>query len=207
MMIAEEQHSGLLAHVPPGVKLAALFGLSLLLFLLRAPAGLGALAALVGLAALLLSPRSVAQWLRAWPLLFTIAVVVLWTAFAESPGAALVALLRLGTLSLFATLVTTTTTIGQFIDTITRMARPLERLGLANAGDIGLAIGLVIRFIPEVRARYGAIADAHRARGLSMRLSTLVVPMVIGTLQSADDIAAAIDARSIRSENPRKKEG
>ncbi|RYD46046.1 MAG: energy-coupling factor transporter transmembrane protein EcfT, partial [Sphingomonadales bacterium] len=100
--------------------------------------------------------------------------------------------------------VTATTTIGEFIETITAMARPLERLGIANARDIGLAIGLVIRFVPEVQARYVAVADAHRARGLKLRFSTVLVPLVIGTLQSADDIADAIDARCIRAEFPEK---
>jgi biotin transport system permease protein len=33
-----------------------------------------------------------------------------------------------------------------------------------------------------------------------MRLSTVIVPMVIGTMQSADEIANAIDARCIRSQ-------
>jgi biotin transport system permease protein len=123
-----------------------------------------------------------------------------WTAYANSFEAASIVLMRLGSLSLFATVITATTTIGQFIDTITRAAQPFEAIGIGNARDIGLAIGLVIRFVPEVHARYKSVAEAHRARGLKMRLSTVIVPMVIGTMQSADEIANAIDARCIRSQ-------
>ncbi len=199
MNLEGAQGDGAMHRLPPAAKLLALFGLSVLLFVSDSPVLLGGIAGLVLAGSLLFCRAALVQWLKSWPLLLTIAVVVLWTAYADSPRAALVVLLRLGALSLFATAVTVTTSAGQFIDTITALARPLERLGLCDARDIGLAIGLVIRFVPEVHARYRAVADAHRARGLKLRVSTVVVPMVIGVIRSADEIADAIDARSIRS--------
>lgn len=189
----------LIDKISPRVKLIALFCLSVLLFSTKSVTILGAVFAVILIAAIILCRAALAQWLRAWPLLLTIGIVVIWTAYAVNINAAAIVLLRLVTLSLFATVITVTTTIGQFIDTITRFARPLEKIGLANARDIGLAIGLVIRFVPDVLERYRAVADAHRARGLKMRLSTVIAPMVVGTLQSAEDIADAIDARNIRS--------
>lgn len=201
MIFSNTSDGGPLQRLPTTAKLAALFALSILLFALRDVIILGIIAGLIVLLCLTLCRPALLHWLKSWALLLTIAVVVAWTAFATGLEAALLVLLRLGSLSLFATLVTTTTTIGAFIDTITRLAQPLERIGLANARDIGLSIGLVIRFIPEVHARYRAVSDAHRARGLKLRISTVLAPMVIGTLQSADDIANAIDARGIRS-NP-----
>ena len=206
MNFSDAREDGPIQRLPTAAKLAALFGLSIAVFAIEAPAVLAAIAGAVLLVSLLLCRAGLVQWLRAWPLLLTIAVVVAWTAHATGPWAALTVLLRLGSLSLFATIVTTTTTIGQFIDTITAFARPLERIGIANARDIGLSIGLVIRFIPEVHARYKDVADAHRARGLRMGFSTLLVPMMIGTLQSADEIANAIDARGIRSATTSKQE-
>ncbi len=200
MNFYETQGDGPAHRLPPAVKLIALFGLSVVLFTLKSPAVLGILTTLVIAGSLILSRAAVAQWLKSWPLLLTIAVVVIWTAYADSLQAASIVLMRLGSLSLFATVITATTSIGQFIDTITRAARPLEAIGIGNARDIGLAIGLVIRFVPEVHARYKSVAEAHRARGLKMRLSTVIVPMVIGTLQSADEIANAIDARCIRND-------
>lgn len=187
-------------RLPPAIKLIALFGFSLLLFAVQSPIVLAALAGMVLAATLALCRPALMQWLKAWPLLLTIVIVVVWTAVVTGPGPALVALLRLGSLSLFATVVTTTTSAGQFIETITALALPLERIGIGNARDIGLAIGLVIRFVPDMHARYGAIVDAHRARGLKPSVRTIIAPMLIGTLKSADDIADAIDARSIRAD-------
>lgn len=205
MNLSGFQGDGPIHRLPPAVKLIALFGLSVLLFVLKSPAVLACMAGLVAGGSLLFCRAAVVQWLKAWPLLLTIAVVVAWTAYAESFDAALIVLMRLGTLSLFATVITVTTSIGQFMETITAFARPLEKIGIGNARDIGLAIGLVIRFVPEVHARYKSVAEAHRARGLKMRPSTIIVPMVIGTMRSADEIANAIDARCIRPEQTERK--
>ncbi|WP_374833144.1 energy-coupling factor transporter transmembrane component T family protein [Paenochrobactrum pullorum] len=189
---------GLLYKLPASYKLLFLFVLSILLFATNSLVVLSVTAGIIFVTAIIMCRIAFKQWIQTWVLLLTIAVVVLWTAYAVGTQAALIVLLRLTTLSLFATIVTVTTSIGQFIDTITRFARPLERTGMVNARDIGLAIGLVIRFVPDVQERYRAVAEAHRARGLKLRLSTIIVPMVIGTLQSAEDIANAIDARNIR---------
>jgi biotin transport system permease protein len=75
---------------------------------------------------------------------------------------------------------------------------PLEKIGLVKAADIGLAVGLVVRFVPEIVSRYQAIREAHEARGLTIRVRTMLVPLIILTLRDADQIAAAIDARGIR---------
>jgi biotin transport system permease protein len=84
------------------------------------------------------------------------------------------------------------------MDEITSLARPLEKTGLVRADDIGLAVGLVIRFVPEILGRYTAIREAHISRGLKVRPATILVPLIILTLKDADNIAAAIDARGIR---------
>lgn len=199
MLIPDVQDIGPIHRVPPGAKLLALFALSVLLFALNSPMALAFVALTLIAATVLLCRPALMQWLRAWPLLLTIAALGLWTWLARGQDAAVIILLRLGTLTLFATTVTVTTSVGQFIDTITRMARPLERLGLANARDIGLAIGLVIRFVPEIHTRYRHVMDAHRARGLKVRPATIIVPMIISTMLSADEIANAIDARAIRT--------
>ena len=81
---------------------------------------------------------------------------------------------------------------------MTALARPLERAGLVRADDIGLAVGLVVRFVPEILSRYQAIREAHAARGLKLRPTTILVPLIILTLRDADNVAAAIDARGIR---------
>lgn len=204
MIVSDTPGTGPIDKLSPEIKLLALFAFSVLLFVLSSAVALAWCAGVVLAVTLLLCRQALLQWLKAWPLLLTIAALVLWTAFARGSEAASIVLFRLGSLSLFATVVTTTTTAGQFIETITRLAQPLEKLGLANARDIGLAIGLVIRFVPEVQARYRNVVDAHRARGLKLRPSTIIVPVVIATVLSAEEIANAIDARNIRSTPPKR---
>ncbi len=189
-----------LHRMPAGLKLASLAVISLALFTINHPAVL-AIAALVGLASHALLRISAAEiWRRMRPFVLIVVVVALFTGVFSGVTEGLVALFRLAALALFASLVTATTTTGDFIDVITRAAMPLERLGLLKASDVGLSIGLVIRFIPEILSRYEVIRDAHYARGLKPRPLSIIVPLIITTLRSADEIAAAIDARGIRSQ-------
>ncbi|TLX13174.1 energy-coupling factor transporter transmembrane protein EcfT [Rhizobium sp. MHM7A] len=135
---------------------------------------------------------------RLRPILLAIAVVGLFNLIFNPWQAALVPVLRLTALMLLAASVTATTTITEFIDEVTALARPLERTGRVRADDIGLALGLVLRFVPEIVDRYQAIREAHTARGLKVRPTSLLAPLIILTLKDADNVAAAIDARRIR---------
>lgn len=182
----------------PGVKLGALAVSSLGLFSIGSWEVLAA-AAVVGLVGhALLRITMMQAWRRMRPFALIIVVVALFTASLNSPMEGLVTFFRLTALALFASLVTATTTTGDFIDVITRVAMPFERLGIVKAQDVGLSIGLVIRFVPEILGRYEAIRDAHHARGLKLRPVSVLVPLIITTLKGADDIASAIDARGIR---------
>ncbi|MEV4608293.1 energy-coupling factor transporter transmembrane protein EcfT [Neorhizobium sp. LMR1-1-1.1] len=189
-----------LHRLPAAVKLAALAVISLVLFMID-NAGFLASAALAGLAGHALLRISAAEiWRRMRPFALIVVAVALFTVTFNGTAEGLTAFFRLAALALFASLVTATTTTGDFIDVITRAAMPLERLGILKARDVGLSIGLVIRFVPEILSRYEVIRDAHYARGLKPRPVSLIVPLIITTLQSADEIAAAIDARGIRSQ-------
>ena len=192
------QGESLLHRLPPRLKLACLLAVSLAVFLTRSPLVLGAamLASAGVYASLRIGWRQ--SWLRLRPILITIAAVATATMLLNSTAEGIVVLLRLTTLMLFAAAVTATTPVSAFMEEVTGAARPLEKLGLINAADIGLAVGLVIRFVPEVVSRYQSLAEAHRARGLKLRPATAIVPLIIQTLKSADEIAAAIDARGIR---------
>ncbi|WP_064710908.1 energy-coupling factor transporter transmembrane component T family protein [Rhizobium bangladeshense] len=135
---------------------------------------------------------------RLRPILLAIAVVGLFNLIFNPWQAALLPVLRLTALMLLAASVTGTTSITEFIDEVTALARPLERTGGVRADDIGLALGLVLRFVPEIVNRYQAIREAHTARGLKVRPTSLLAPLIILTLKDADNVAAAIDARRIR---------
>jgi biotin transport system permease protein len=190
--------NSLLHRLSARVKLIGLATTSIILIVVQSPVLLGAstLAAAALYASVGLGWRQ--SWLRLKPVLLTILIVAVFAFFVNSAEEAAVISLRLTTLVLLAAAVTATTTIGEFVDEITLAARPLERLGLVRASDIGLAVGLVIRFVPEVLGRYQAIRDAHDARGLKVRPLTVAVPLIILTLKNADDVAAAIDARGVR---------
>lgn len=131
-------------------------------------------------------------------IVFAIAVLALATWYFNGWHEALALTLRLMALVLLAAAITATTTISAFMDEITVLLQPLERLGLVRAADVSLALGLVLRFVPEILDRYEGIREAHRARGLPIRPLTLFVPLIILTLKDADTIAMAIDARGFR---------
>lgn len=185
-------------RLSPRTKLLALAILGIALFLTRALLPL-ALAMMVGA---VLYARLGMPWrpalARLRPVFLTIVIVAIFNLAFHSPNEAMVTLFRLTALMLFAATVTATTGIADFIDEVTALVRPLERLGLLKAADVGLAIGLVIRFVPDIIGRYAAIREAHAARGLKVRPLTLLAPLIILTLRDADNIAAAIDARGFR---------
>lgn len=189
---------GFLHRLPVRAKLAVLAGLGIALFLTRNPLilAVGPVAGALVYFTLGLPWRAALRRLR--PVFLTIVVVALFSFLVNSAEEALLQLLRLTTLMLFAATVTATTTVSAFMEEIARLARPFERLGLVKADDIGLAFGLTVRFVPEIVSRYEAIRDAHRARGLPVRPLTLIAPLIILTLKEADQIAAAIDARGLR---------
>lgn len=191
----------LLHRTPAGLKLALLAVVSMGLFATR---DVAVLAAMTLLACVLywrcgMGWRAALSGLR--PIFLMICAIALFHLVFSSWQEAAVALFRLSALMLAAATVTATTRIGDFIDTITTLASPLERLGLLRAADVGLAVGLVVRFVPEILSRYEAIRDAHRARGVPVRITTLLVPLVISTLREADAVADAIDARGLRRHN------
>ncbi|MBB3392431.1 biotin transport system permease protein [Rhizobium sp. BK275] len=187
-----------LHRLSPRAKILALFLLGFVLFLSN---NLLLLAVVMLLTVLIY--RSVGMPVkesaaRLKPIFLTIAFVALVTLIVNPWHQAFATLLRLTGLMLFAAAVTATTTIAQFMDEITTLVRPLERTGWVRADDVGLAVGLVLRFVPEIIARYHAISEAHAARGLKLRPTTILTPLIILTLRDADNVAAAIDARGIR---------
>ena len=71
----------------------------------------------------------------------------------------------------------------------------LRAIGV-NPAKVSLAISLALRFIPVLAAVTSEVREAQRARGLDANILAIAVPVVVRTLKMADDIAAAIEARS-----------
>ena len=190
----------LMHRTKPSVKIAGLAIVAVLIFLTRDPRFLVPALVAAGLLYFSLGQPLRAALLPLKPVFLTIAIVGLFHLLLTSAEEAMVTVLRLSTLMLLGAAVTATTTVSAFIDTISKAAAPLERIGLVKASDIGLSVGLVVRFVPEILSRYEAIREAHRARGLRPKISTLLGPLIIATLRDADNIAEAIDARGIRGQ-------
>lgn len=144
-----------------------------------------------------LSPGEALRRLR--PTLVSVALLMALNLFFMPPAEVGVLTLRILGLVFLAAAVTAATPLAAMMEAVNGFARPLERMGLVRPNDAGLAMGLAIRFVPEIVARTHALREAHRARGLRLRPLTLLGPLVIGTLREADAVAAAIDARGLRA--------
>ncbi|MDQ1197783.1 energy-coupling factor transporter transmembrane protein EcfT [Agrobacterium sp. SORGH_AS 787] len=199
--------TGWLYRLSPRIKLLTLAAFSAGLFLTRDPLilSLAVILAVLILWQAHLGLRGTLSRLR--PVFLTIALIAAFSVLLIPFMDATITLLRLSALTLLATAITASVNISQFMDEITYALRPLEKLGLANAADVGLAVGLVVRFVPEIISRYHTLSDAHRARGSRVRLTSILVPLVIMTLKDADAIADAIDARGFRGQTSLKQKG
>jgi biotin transport system permease protein len=192
--------STFLHRMPVRTKLLGLMISGLALFFVGNPFVLGLALLLTATVYLRLGLAPGEAFRRLRPVLFTIAFFGLVNIFVLSPHEALVSTVRLLAILFLAASVTATTTIADFIETLTALLMPLERMGLMKAADGGLAFGLVLRFVPEIANRYEMLKEAHAARGLTLKPHRIIGPLIISTLKEADHIAQAIDARGIRGQ-------
>ncbi len=184
------------AHrVPAGAKLAALAVVTTGLFWLSAPQGMAL--ALAGTAAVYLTgglPFAAAglRLLRPlWPFVVIVGLWHLWT--SDLTGGAVI-LLRMITAVGLANFVTMTTRLSDMLGVIERLARPLQRFGLSPR-RLGLAVALVIRFIPVMLDRLDQIGASWRARSPRRPRWRVLVPATLAALDDADRVAEALRAR------------
>lgn len=184
-----------LHRLPAGAKLLGLFALGIGLFLTRDGLLLGA-AALAALA-LLLSLRVPAGLLlrQLGMTLALLAFLVAANAWLVTPEEGLVVGLRLLTLVTAATAVTYATRPGALIAAFQGVLSPFGPRGRWLAFHLGLALALVLRFIPEVLYRIRELREAMAARGIAGRPLRLVVPLAVRLLRSADEVGLALEAR------------
>ncbi|ODN69701.1 energy-coupling factor transporter transmembrane component T family protein [Methylobrevis pamukkalensis] len=123
------------------------------------------------------------------------ALVALGNLAVGQPGNALVAALRVLALMSAAAAVSLTTPMDAILGLIERGLAPFGPRGRRAAAWLGLAVGLVLRLVPQIFAEIGLIREAQAARGLRVSPLHLVVPLVIRNLVRADDIAEALEAR------------
>lgn len=188
--------------LPAGVKLVGLVTSSLVLL------GLGDYRILLGvlaLVALLYVNFGRDGWMRLLalrpllPLLLIVGALQGYSAGWEA-GAAVV--LRLVAMVLLADLVTMSTTMSALMEAI---EPPLRALGprLVNPKKVSLAVALVLRFVPVLMTRWQARREAWQARSNRRVPLRLVAAFVAETLQLADQVAEALDARGFDAVSPR----
>ena len=186
-------------RIPAGAKLLALCGCGTgLMFVDDWRIMAGALALTFFLHVFARIPRSrILSQLK--PLAWVLVPLFLFQGYSESwPFAALV-VLRIAALVLFAALVTLTTRSEALIESIETALRPFTRFGV-DPTKVGLAFSLALRFIYVIGQHVSDVRDAQRARGLGRNPIALVLPLVIRTLKTANEVADAIDARTIGPE-------
>ncbi|AXI24320.1 Cobalt transport protein [Cardinium endosymbiont of Sogatella furcifera] len=103
--------------------------------------------------------------------------------------------LRACNIVLFASWILLTTSYLDIIEGLATLLKPLAYVGIKPA-KVSLAVTLAIRFMPVIHNTFKEIKMAQKARGIDKSFITILIPALIKTIKMADDIAAAITARS-----------
>ncbi|MEP7160391.1 MAG: energy-coupling factor transporter transmembrane protein EcfT [Dermatophilaceae bacterium] len=188
-----------LHRAPPGLKVAVLAVLMLLLVALGGPVAMGAAALLVtGLYALARIPARVA-WAQVWPLRWFVLLLVAFQLFSASWVSAVVVCANLVVAVAAASLVTLTTRVEDMRESVTRALVRLRRLGLRGIDPerAGLLIALTIRSIPVIVGLSETARQARVARGLERSVRAFVTPLVVRTVRHADRVGEALIARGV----------
>ncbi|TDH39293.1 energy-coupling factor transporter transmembrane protein EcfT [Pseudohoeflea suaedae] len=179
----------------PGLKILLLFAISTLVFIVDTWPVLALATVLVAGGYLLAGLKPAHAWRALKPVLAIFAILLIAQLYLADIRLASYVVLRFAVLILAATLLTLTTKVSELVDGL--MAGLSRAPGWVPREKIALAIAMTIRFIPRIRAQFHDVRDAQRARGLDRSIVALLVPLVVRTLKDADDIARAIEARSV----------
>ncbi len=128
------------------------------------------------------------------PLVWVVAVLLVWHLWRGEARLGLVFALRVFVMVGLANFVTLTTPLPEIIAVIERLARPLAWFGLSPRLP-AMAVALVIRFVPVLRARHASLAEAWRARSPRRPGLRIVAPLAFSLLDDADHLADALRAR------------
>ncbi len=192
-----------LHRVPAGGKLIALMAYSLALLSVN---DLRILVGVLGLIGAIYAQFGRDGWLRLRslrPLVLLLAIVGAFQAYATGWEGGIALVIRLLAMILLADLVTMTTTMSALMDAMAPVLRAVCPRSV-NYRKISLAVALVLRFVPVLLTRWQARQEAWQARTNRRVPPRLVAAFVAETLQLADHVAEALDARGFdASSTPR----
>jgi biotin transport system permease protein len=182
---------------PAGLKLAVLLLAASAFVLVNQPLWL-ALAAVVlfGVWRSVTGPIDWQAWRKAAWLALTVAVVVLYVSAFAGLTQGSVVLFRLLALLFAALAVVASTPISAMMEVVQRVLAPLGRRGWVNPEKVALTFGLCLRLIPVLLEQWQEIRDAQAARGVRAAPHALLVPMLVRTIERAEELAQAIEARA-----------
>lgn len=178
----------------PAAKILALFLICTALFVFEGWPSLiiGAVLVAAGFLTARLSVHHLLISLK--PVVWILAAIFAVQLYLEDLALAGFVVGRFAVLILAASLVTLTTTASEFVDGIHASLKYAP--GWVPKARIALAISLCFRFIPLIRTVLGEVRQAQRARGLDRNPFALLVPLIVRTLKTADEVSEAIYARS-----------
>lgn len=186
--------NSLLHRAPPQYLILALIVFCTVLFVFGSWPVLAGATALVAAAFWIagLGPSHAYASLR--PVLWILAFIFAVHVFTTSVEHAAFVVLRFVVMILAASVITLTTRSSEFVDGIRAMLKHAP--SWVPAERISLAVALTIRFIPTVRTTLAEVRMAQKARGLERSLTATLVPLVVRTLRTADQVSEALEARS-----------
>ncbi|QNG19124.1 energy-coupling factor transporter transmembrane protein EcfT [Rhodococcus triatomae] len=160
-----------------------------------------AAAVVVGLYALArIGPRAALDQLR--PLLWMMVIIGAFQWIFTGWQRAVVVCGSLLVAVALAALVSLTTRVSDMLDALTRGLAPLGRLrlpgrtrGAIDPERVALVLAMTIRAVPLLAGIVRQVSDAHKARGARFSLRAFAVPVVVGTLMTADAMGEALAAR------------
>ncbi|WP_406245383.1 energy-coupling factor transporter transmembrane component T [Microbacterium sp. M] len=185
-----------LHRAPAGLKLTGLAALVLVLALaprtmIGIVVALGVVVVLYAVARMSMRVLAAQVWQLRWMVLVLGGLLWVFT----SPQEALINTGRVVALVLLAGLLTLTTTMGDLLDVLQRMLRPLRRLGV-DADAVAMTVSLTITMIPVVAGFAARVREAQQARGVRLGIRS-VVPLFVLALRHADDVGDALAARGL----------
>lgn len=184
------------AHrLPAAVKFGLLAVAMIALMRIGSLAGQGAAVLVVAALTASLGRRAIRQSLVTLrPLVWIVAVILLWDTVQGRFQLGVVFGLRVLAMVGLANLVTLTTPLPEIVALIEWLAQPLARLGISPRVP-AISVALVIRFVPVLRARHDILAEAWRARSARKPRVKLLAPLTFSLLDDADHMADALRAR------------
>jgi energy-coupling factor transport system permease protein len=213
----------LLHRLDPRLKLWAVLVLSITIFLPKSLPAYGLQVAFVALLVLLSRVSFRLLWRGLKPVLIFLVISAFFNALftdgeplvqlgsfvisREGINFSLLAVYRVVTLVVVASLLTLTTSPIRLTDGMERLLRPLKRFGVP-AEEIALMMTIALRFIPTLIDEADRIIKAQAARGadvasrnLGKRIRGMVpilVPLFVSAFRRAEELATAMEARGYR---------